>query len=126
MLDTRCCSEWRWEFWNCFRCSARLLRRFCCLGRWRCMAAQSGICLDLGAFWFALRQTIDQVVGPIVLGRAVRLPPVAVIFAFLAGGVLFGILGLLVAIPAAALFKLLLDNYYALPNRVTAEGFTFP
>jgi predicted PurR-regulated permease PerM len=71
--------------------------------------------LGLGAFWFVLRQTIDQVVGPIVLGRAVRLPPVAVIFAFLAGGVLFGILGLLVAIPATALIKLLLDNYYALP-----------
>ena len=71
--------------------------------------------MGLGAFWFAVRQTIDQVVGPIVLGRAVRLPPVAVIFAFLAGGVLFGLLGLLVAIPAAALFKLLLDSYYALP-----------
>jgi predicted PurR-regulated permease PerM len=69
----------------------------------------------LGAFWFAVRQTIDQVVGPIVLGRAVRLPPVAVIFAFLAGGVLFGLLGLLLAIPTAALFKLLLDTYYALP-----------
>lgn len=69
----------------------------------------------LGAFWFAVRQTIDQVVGPIVLGRAVRLPPVAVIFAFLAGGALFGLLGLLLAIPAAALFKLLLDTYYALP-----------
>jgi predicted PurR-regulated permease PerM len=71
--------------------------------------------MGLGAFWFALRQTIDQVVGPIVLGRAVRLPPVAVIFAFLAGGVLFGLLGLLLAIPAAALLKLLLDTYYALP-----------
>jgi predicted PurR-regulated permease PerM len=69
----------------------------------------------MGAFWFAMRQTIDQVVGPIVLGRAVRLPPVAVIFAFLAGGVLFGLLGLLLAIPGAALFKLLLDTYYALP-----------
>jgi predicted PurR-regulated permease PerM len=69
----------------------------------------------LGAFWFAVRQTIDQVVGPIVLGRAVRLPPVAVIFAFLAGGASFGVLGLLVAIPAAALFKLMLDTYYALP-----------
>jgi predicted PurR-regulated permease PerM len=71
--------------------------------------------MGLGAFWFVLRQTIDQVVGPIVLGRAVRLPPVAVIFAFLAGGVLFGLLGLLLAIPAAALFKLWLDTYYALP-----------
>jgi predicted PurR-regulated permease PerM len=69
----------------------------------------------MGAFWFGLRQTIDQVVGPIVLGRAVRLPPVAVIFAFLAGGELFGLLGLLLAIPGAALFKLLLDTYYALP-----------
>jgi predicted PurR-regulated permease PerM len=71
--------------------------------------------MGLGVFWFAVRQTIDQVVGPIVLGRAVRLPPVAVIFAFLAGGVLFGLLGLLLAIPAAALLKLLLDTYYALP-----------
>jgi predicted PurR-regulated permease PerM len=69
----------------------------------------------MGAFWFAVRQAIDQVVGPIVLGRAVRLPPVAVIFAFLAGGALLGLLGLLLAIPAAALFKLLLDTYYALP-----------
>jgi predicted PurR-regulated permease PerM len=71
--------------------------------------------LCLGAYWIAVRQTIDQVVAPIVLGRAVRLPPVAVIFAFLAGGALFGLLGLLLAIPAAALFKLLLDTYYALP-----------
>ncbi|HEX4119615.1 MAG TPA: AI-2E family transporter [Verrucomicrobiae bacterium] len=69
----------------------------------------------LGVFWFCVRQTIDQIVGPIVLGRAVRLPPVVVIFAFLAGGALLGLLGLLLAIPAAALFKLLLDTYYALP-----------
>jgi predicted PurR-regulated permease PerM len=40
---------------------------------------------------------------------------VAVIFAFLVGGELLGLLGLLLAIPAAALFKLMLDTYYALP-----------
>jgi predicted PurR-regulated permease PerM len=82
------------------------------------MALHGGTLWDLmglGLYWFLLRQTIDQVVGPIVLGRAVHLPPVAVIFAFLAGGVLFGLLGLLLAIPAAAMFKLLLDTYYALP-----------
>ncbi len=71
--------------------------------------------LTLGIFWFAVRQTIDQIVGPVVLGRAVRFPPVAVIFAFLVGGELLGLLGLLLAIPAAALFKLMLDTYYALP-----------
>jgi predicted PurR-regulated permease PerM len=71
--------------------------------------------LAFALFWFCLRLSIDQVVGPLVLGHAVSLHPVAVIFAFIAGGVLFGLLGVLLAIPAAAVLKLLLDSYYALP-----------
>ena len=67
------------------------------------------------ACFIALRLCIDQVVGTIVLGRAVRLPPVVVIFAFVAGGVLLGPLGVLLAIPGAALLRLALDSYYALP-----------
>jgi predicted PurR-regulated permease PerM len=66
-------------------------------------------------FCFAVRIGVDQVVGPIVLGRAVRLSPIVVIFAFLAGGMLFGMLGVILAIPAMAMIKLALENYYALP-----------
>jgi predicted PurR-regulated permease PerM len=61
-------------------------------------------------FYLALRLTIDQAVGPVVLGKAVTLSPVVVIFAFLAGGTLFGFLGLLLAVPAAAVVRVILDD----------------
>src|SRR5581483_203266 len=41
----------------------------------------------------ALRISIDQFFGPIVLGRAAYVRPVLVIFCFLSGGILFGIVG---------------------------------
>jgi predicted PurR-regulated permease PerM len=63
-------------------------------------------------FCFLLRILVDQVVGPLVLGHAVRIHPVAVILAFLAGGILLGVLGMLLAIPTVALLKLILDDYY--------------
>jgi predicted PurR-regulated permease PerM len=71
--------------------------------------------LSFAIFCFGLRLAIDQIVGPIILGRAVMLSPVAVIFGFLAGGALLGMLGVLLAIPTLALLKILLDNYYAIP-----------
>jgi predicted PurR-regulated permease PerM len=71
--------------------------------------------VGIGLFCFALRMAIDQLVGPLVLGRAMRLPPAVVIFAFVAGAVLLGPLGVLLAIPGTALLKLALDNYYAMP-----------
>jgi predicted PurR-regulated permease PerM len=69
-----------------------------------------------GVFCFGLRFGIDQIVGPVVLGRAVKLPPVVVIFAFLAGGALLGALGVLIAIPTVAVAKLALDDYYEQSN----------
>jgi predicted PurR-regulated permease PerM len=62
-------------------------------------------------FYLVLRQVEDQIVTPIVLGRAVELHPLVVIFAILAGSALFGILGTLVAIPVAASIKVVLDAW---------------
>lgn len=59
-------------------------------------------------FYIVLRFTNDQVVSPIVLGKAVTLSPVVVLFAFLTGSTLFGFLGLLFAVPVAAIFKIVL------------------
>lgn len=61
-------------------------------------------------FYLVLRFTNDQVVSPIVLGKAVTLSPVVVLFAFLTGSTLFGFLGLLFAVPVAAIFKIVLDE----------------
>ncbi len=64
------------------------------------------------AYLAFLRITIDNFVGPMVLGRAVRLHPVAIIFALLAGGALLGVLGILLAVPAAASIKVMLQTIY--------------
>lgn len=68
--------------------------------------------VGFGVFAIGLRLTIDQLVGPLVLGRAAEIPAVVVIFAFLTGGALYGILGVILAIPAAATIKIVLANLY--------------
>lgn len=62
-----------------------------------------------------LRLTVDNLVGPIVLGSAARLHPVVVIFAFLVGAMLFGVVGLILAVPTAVCIKTALTHYYADP-----------
>lgn len=71
--------------------------------------------LGLVGFALALRLSIDQLIGPLVLGEAARLHPVVIIFCFLSGAVLFGIIGLLLAVPVAASLKIILKIYYAEP-----------
>jgi predicted PurR-regulated permease PerM len=60
----------------------------------------------------ALRISIDEFFGPIVLGRAAYVPPVLVIFCFLVGGLLFGIVGVVLAIPVALSIKASLNELY--------------
>jgi predicted PurR-regulated permease PerM len=60
----------------------------------------------------ALRLSIDQFVGPIVLGSAARVRPVVVIFCFLAGGLLLGVVGVILAVPAALTVKVTLSVLY--------------
>jgi predicted PurR-regulated permease PerM len=64
-------------------------------------------------FITGLRLSIDQFVGPVVLGRSVRIPPPLIIFAFMAGGAIWGVMGVVVAIPAAAIIKIILEEAYA-------------
>jgi predicted PurR-regulated permease PerM len=60
----------------------------------------------------ALRISIDEFFGPIVLGRAAYMPPAVVIFCFLAGGILFNITGIIMAIPVALTIKAILYELY--------------
>lgn len=76
----------------------------------------------LGAYAVALRLVIDNLAGPILLGSAARVHPVVVIFAFVTGASLFGVMGLLLAVPVAACTKLALDAYYAEPIAQAPSG----
>lgn len=55
-----------------------------------------------------LRLSIDQLIGPLVLGAAARLHPVVIIFAFLAGGALFGLPGVILAPPMMLAWRVIL------------------
>jgi predicted PurR-regulated permease PerM len=59
--------------------------------------------------YIVLRQIEDQFVMPIVVGRAVHLHPLVPIFAVLTGGAIAGILGAVLAVPAAAAVRVTLD-----------------
>jgi predicted PurR-regulated permease PerM len=71
----------------------------------------------LMGFVLALRLSIDNIVGPIVLGHAARLHPVVVIAGFVCGAMLFGVVGLLLAVPTTVCIKIALEHYYAEPIR---------
>jgi len=60
----------------------------------------------------ALRLSIDQIVGPIVLGRAAHAHPVLIIFCFFTGGIVFGIPGVIMAVPVALLIRSTLATLY--------------
>jgi predicted PurR-regulated permease PerM len=62
--------------------------------------------------YFVVRQIEDQVVMPIVIGRAVHLHPVVTIFAVLVGLSAWGVLGGLLAVPVAAALNVTLHELY--------------
>jgi predicted PurR-regulated permease PerM len=61
--------------------------------------------------WYVVVQTLEGfVLTPRIVGSSVGLHPAAVIVALLIGGDLFGFLGLLIAVPAAAVVKVFADE----------------
>ncbi len=60
--------------------------------------------LALGLY-VLVNQVGDNLVTPRVVGNRIGVHPVAIIFAVMAGGRLFGLFGLVLAVPAAALLK---------------------
>ena len=69
--------------------------------------------------YFVLRQVEDQVVMPVVIGRAVHLHPVVTIFAVLVELSTYGILGGLLGVPVAAALNVVFHEMYR--ARVGAE-----
>jgi len=73
---------------------------------------------------FGIGQSIEgMVLSPLLVGERIGLHPVAVIFAVLAGGQLFGFFGVLLALPAAAVITVLLQFAH---QRYTSSGFYTP
>jgi predicted PurR-regulated permease PerM len=63
-------------------------------------------------FYIGARWAEDYFIIPAIIGHAVELHPLAIIFAVLCGEMLAGALGMLIAIPVAASIKVVLDVFY--------------
>lgn len=65
---------------------------------------------------FAVIMIVEQVeatfIGPFLVGKAVRLHPVLILFALAVGGGLFGVLGIVLSIPIAAAAKTVFMYFY--------------
>jgi predicted PurR-regulated permease PerM len=71
-----------------------------------------GAIIGYAIYATVLRLSIDQLIGPLVLGRAAYLHPVLVMFCYLAGGYLFGVVGLVLAVPVALTTRIVLKELY--------------
>lgn len=67
--------------------------------------------------YFVLREVEDYFVIPHVMGKITKLPPFIIFFAVVAGGHLWGILGLILAVPLAAIIKILLEYSLDIVNQ---------
>ena len=70
--------------------------------------------------FIAINQIEGHVISPLVVGESVGLSPLIIVLALLTGGELFGLAGLLLAVPIAGIIKVLLVNL--LPRYAGADG----
>jgi predicted PurR-regulated permease PerM len=76
------------------------------------LAAGPDKALLIALIYVLISNVILNFVYPKVMGDAVRLPPIMVIVAFIAGFSWAGILGMFVAVPIAATLRILFDHIY--------------
>jgi predicted PurR-regulated permease PerM len=64
------------------------------------------------AAFIVIQQIESNLISPKIVGHSVGLHPVAIIFVLLLGGSLWGLIGLLVAVPLAGIFKVIIESIY--------------
>jgi len=57
-----------------------------------------------------INQLEGNLIAPRIVGHAVRVSPLAVIFGLLIGGELFGVVGMVIAVPVVGALRVLIDN----------------
>lgn len=62
--------------------------------------------------FYILQFVQSQIITPLLLGSGVNLPPALILLAQIIGGIFFGFLGLLLAVPLAAIIVVLIEEVY--------------
>lgn len=66
----------------------------------------------------AILQFIEgNILGPLIVGKSLKMHPVAIMLVLLAGGELAGVLGMIIAVPAASILKIILSHLISIRPR---------
>lgn len=69
----------------------------------------------------ALQQIDSNIINPRILGEGLKVSPIIIIFAVTVGGAYFGVLGMFLAVPIAAILKIILEDYVEYKLRMKKE-----
>ena len=64
----------------------------------------------------------DNIIRPWVIAGRVEIHPLVLLFALIGGASGFGFLGLFLAVPAAALVQIVIDEFYLQPRKIDAAA----
>ena len=83
--------------------------------------------VEMAIIVIALQQIDANIINPKIVGDSVKISPLLVIFAVTVGGAYFGVMGMFLAVPVAALIKLIMDdiierNYAKKKDLATSEN----
>lgn len=70
------------------------------------------LALKIIVFYFLVQQFENHIIVPNIMGQAIDLHPITVILSLLIGGQLFGIAGMILAVPLSAILKVLLKHLW--------------
>ena len=77
------------------------------------LAVDPMLAVWVALFYLVMMKIMGNVVTPLVRSSTMNLHPVSLLFSVLAMGAVFGILGALIATPAAGIFKAFYDEFFA-------------
>ena len=67
--------------------------------------------LIMAAVVIILQQIDSNIINPKIIGNSLEISPLLVIFAVTVGGAYFGVLGMFLAVPVAAVLKIIINDY---------------
>ena len=82
----------------------------------------SGLGIWTAILLTGIQQLDGNVIGPMIMGDALKINPILVFFSLLVGAHYFGILGMFLSIPAAALVKIILMNIVEAKESMTQHA----
>lgn len=80
------------------------------------------LAIGVAILFIAIQQVENAVLVPRVMGQVLNLHPLSVIFTVLVMGVLFGLLGAVLAVPVCAIIKVCYEEFVTAPQGLRAEA----